>query len=453
MPRTFHLNKGFNLPLVGRALLKEHKIRQPDSFAVKPSDFKGLVQPKSLVSVGENVKSGSPLFYDKGRENVLFVAPVSGEITEIIRGERRKIIEIRILSDKKIEYKEFKKYSKAEIYNITRSEALATLTSSGIWPSFIQRPFGIVANPLDEPSDIYISAFDSSPCAPDMAYIMRGKEEVFQLGIEVLNKLVNGNIHLNLDSTEIPSVFSGIEHVETHKFSGPHPAGNVGVQIHHIKPIGKNDKVWTIDPLSVARIGTLFFEGIYDASKMVAITGSEVINPHYVNTYSGACLDKLLDNNVKNANVRYISGNVLTGEHVGIRGYLGHFDNQISVIPEGDKEEFLGWMLPSFKKLSFHRAFGLFSFLNPRKEKVLDTNTNGEQRNFTISGAFEKILPMDILPTHLFKSIISNDYDEMEALGIYEVIEEDVALCEYIDVSKNDIQAILRKGIELIRNS
>ena len=279
------------------------------------------------------------------------------------------------IRNKKIEYKDFKKYSKAEIYNITRSEALAALTSSGIWPSFIQRPFGVVANPLDEPSAIYISAFDSSPCAPDMAYIMRGKEEVFQLGIEVLNKLVNGNIHLNLDSTEIPSVFSGIEHVETHKFSGPHPAGNVGVQIHHIKPIGKNDKVWTIDPLSVARIGTLFFEGIYDASKMVAITGSEVIHPHYVKTYSGACLDKLLDNNVKKANIRYISGNVLTGEHVGARGYLGHFDNQISVIPEGDKEEFLGWMLPSFKKLSFHRAFGLLSFLNPKKEKVLDTNT------------------------------------------------------------------------------
>jgi Na+-transporting NADH:ubiquinone oxidoreductase subunit A len=286
-----------------------------------------------------------------------------------------------------------------------------------------------------------------------MAYIMRGREGAFQLGVDVLNKLAKGNIHLNLDASEIPSVFSGTDHANINKFSGPHPAGNVGVQIHHIKPIGKKDKVWTIDPLSVARIGTLFSEGIYDASKLIAITGSEVINPHYVKTYSGACLDKLVAENIKGTHVRFIAGNVLTGEHVGDRGYLGHFHNQISVIPEGDQEEFLGWLLPSFEKLSFHKAFGLFSFLSPKKEKVLDTNTNGEQRNFTISGAFEKILPMDILPTYLFKSIISNDYDEMEALGIYEVIEEDVALCEYIDVSKNDIQAIIREGIELIRNS
>jgi len=453
MPQTFYLKKGFNIPLVGRALLEEHEISQPNSFAVKPSDFKGGVQPKLLVSVGENVKAGDPLFFDKVREEVLFVAPVSGEISEIIRGERRKIIEIRILADKEIEYKTFKKYTKTEINNLTRAEAIAALTVGGIWPSFIQRPFGVLANPSDEPSAIYISAFDSNPCAPDMAYLLRGKEGVFQLGIAILSKLAKGNIHVNLDASEIPSVFSGLEQVNINKFSGPHPAGNVGVQIHHIKPIGKNDKVWTIDPLSVARTGTLFMEGIYDASKLIAITGSEIIHPHYVKTYSGACLDKLVVENFKKTNARFISGNVLSGEHVGVRGYLGHFHNQISVIPEGDEEGVLGWMLPSFEKLSFHKAFGLFSFLIPKKEKVLDTNTNGEQRNFTISGAFEKILPMDILPTYLFKSIISNDYDEMEALGIYEVIEEDVALCEYIDVSKNDIQAIVREGIELIRNS
>ena len=266
-------------------------------------------------------------------------------------------------------HKAFKKHTKTQINNLTRAETIAALTAGGIWPSFIQRPFGVLANPSDEPSAIYISAFDSNPCAPDMAYLLRGKEGVFQLGIAILRKLAKGNIHVNLDASEIPSVFSGLEQVNINKFSGPHPAGNVGVQIHHIKPIGKNDKVWTIDPLSVARIGTLFMEGIYDASKLIAITGSEIIHPHYVKTYSGACLDKLVADNFKKTNARFISGNVLSGEHVGVRGYLGHFHNQIAVIPEGDEEEFLGWMLPSFEEVKFSQSFWFVFFFNPQKRE------------------------------------------------------------------------------------
>jgi Na+-transporting NADH:ubiquinone oxidoreductase subunit A len=454
MSQIIQFSKGFDIGISGTANQKVHQIDQPDTFAVKPSDFRGIVQPKILVSVGDNVKAGTPLFFDKAMEKVLFVSPVSGEITEIIRGARRKLLEIRILADKEIEFKQFKQFSKSDIAKCSRKEIVEIIAESGIWPSIIQRPFGVLANPTEEPSSIHISGFDSHPGAPDIAFLLKEQGEEFQVGLNILNKLSKGIVHLNLNADEeIASFFIKTQNVKISKFSGPHPAGNVGVQIHHLTPINKRDIVWTIDPVSVARMGKLFLNGQYDASKLVALTGSSVVEPRYVKTYAGACLNKLLVGNVAGNNNRFISGNVLTGENVGENGYLGHFHNQVSVIPEGDTEEFLGWMLPSFKKVSFHKAFGLLSFLFSSKENIIDTNTNGEQRNFAITGAFEKVLPMDIMPTYLFKAIIANDYDAMEALGIFELIEEDVALCEYIDVSKNDIQAILRKGIELIRNS
>jgi Na+-transporting NADH:ubiquinone oxidoreductase subunit A len=248
-------------------------------------------------------------------------------------------------------------------------------------------------------------------------------------------------------------VFSQLDGVQVNKIIGKHPAGNVGTQIHHIDPINKGDVVWTISPFGVAQVGKALLEGKFDSSRVIALTGSEVTEPQYVKVNMGTCLNKIADKFVSKGNNRYISGNVLTGTNVGKEGYLGYFDHQITVIPEGDEEEFLGWLLPSTTKLSYHKAIGLLGFLNPKKERVVDTNTNGEKRQFVVSGALEDVMPMDILPTYLFKSIIANDYDEMEALGIYELIEEDVALCEFIDVSKNDIQGILREGIEMIRNS
>jgi Na+-transporting NADH:ubiquinone oxidoreductase subunit A len=304
------------------------------------------------------------------------------------------------------------------------------------------------------PKSIFISGFDSHPLAPEMDYILESQEQYFQAGIDVLRKFTSGSVHLNLSSDrEVPSMFAHVKNVQVNKFSGPHPAGNVGVQIHHIDPINKGQVVWTVHPVGVAQIGKLFLTGKYDASKRVAITGSEIKETGYVDTFSGACLDKLLAGNVKSDHVRYVSGNVLTGENVGLNGYLGFHHHQVTVLIEGDQEEFLGWILPSTSKLSFHRAFGLFSFLNNKKEYVLDTNTHGEHRGFVITGAFEQVMPMDILPNYLFKAIIANDYDDMESLGIYEVIEEDVALCEFIDVSKNEIQHLVREGIEMIRLS
>jgi Na+-transporting NADH:ubiquinone oxidoreductase subunit A len=227
----------------------------------------------------------------------------------------------------------------------------------------------------------------------------------------------------------------------------------VGVQIHHLDPINKGDVVWTINPFGVIQIGKLFINGVYDASKVVAVVGSEVKTPQYYKTVTGASIKKLLANNVVSENVRYISGNPLTGTSIGSEGHLGFHDLQLTVLPEGNHHEFIGWIMPGANKLSLHRAWGLFSFLTPGKEFKLNTNTNGEHRAFVETGVFEKVVPMDILPTHLIKSILAEDIDEMEALGIYEVIEEDLALCEFVDVSKHNVQEILREGLDLIRTS
>lgn len=451
MSKTIKLKKGFDINLAGKPEKKISEISLSETFALKPTDFPGMERPKLLVKEGETVKAGSPIFFIRGNEDVKYCSPVSGEITEIKRGEKRKILEVKILADKEIVFEQFKTYSASDISGLSREDAIEQMKSGGVWPNLVQRPFGVVANPEDKPKAIFISAFDTNPLAPDLAYQLGDKAEFFQAGLDVLKKLTDGKIHLNIDAkAEVAQVFAQANGVDLNKIDGPHPAGNVGVQIHHIDPINKGDIVWTVTPYGVAQIGQLFIQGKYDASKLVAVTGSEIAAPAYVKTYQGALLSNMTD---AAGNNRYISGNPLTGENVGKSGYLGFYHNQITVIPEGDYEEFLGWLMPSASKLSFHKALGLLSFLNKKKEYKVDTNTHGEERPFVVTGAFEKVLPMDILPTYLFKAILAEDYDEMEALGIFELIEEDVALCEFIDPSKNDLQEILREGIELIKNS
>lgn len=454
MPKTIKLKKGFNLNLAGKPENKIVETIQPETFALKPTDFVGIDRPKLVVKEGDNVKAGSPVYYDKPFQDIFYTSPVSGEIVEIKRGEKRKVLEIKILADKEIEYEKFNSYSVSEIESLSKEDAASQMKLSGVWPGIIQRPYGVVANPTDVPKAIFISAFDSSPLATDYAFALQGKEQFFQAGLDILKKFTSGLVHLNINgSGEVPSIFSQVSNIEVNKITGQHPAGNVGVQIHHIDPINKGDIIWTTTPYFVAQIGQLFMEGKYDASNLIALTGSSVEDPSYIKTYAGAQLSKVLDSKVRSGKNRFISGNILSGEAVGKEGYLGFYHNQLTVIPEGDYEEFLGWIKPSATKLSFHKAFGLLSFLNSKKEYQVDTNTHGEQRSFVVSGEFEKVLPMDILPTYLFKAILANDYDEMEALGIFELVEEDVALCEFIDPSKNDLQVILRQGIDLIKNS
>lgn len=454
MGKFIRLKKGFDINLAGKAALRIAPTDQPETVAIKPSDFQGIYMPKMLVAEGDTVKAGSPLFHDKKNEKIVFTSPVSGEVVEIKRGEKRKLLEVKILADKTIEYQSFQKYSVSEIINLGRDNVQEQLLSSGVWLNLVQRPFGLVADPAEKPKSIFISGFDSHPLAPDYNFLYKGQDQFFQVGVDILKKFTVGPVHLNVHSArEISTVFSQVKGVELNKFSGPHPSGCVGIQIHHIDPIGKSDAVWTISPYGVIQIGKLFLNGVYDASKIIALAGSEIKDPQYYKTYTGGSVKKMLHNNLKQDHVRVISGNVLTGTGIGKEDHVGFYDQLVTVIPEGDHHEFLGWITPSAKKLSFSRAWGLLSFLNYKKEFVLDTNTKGEPRAFVQTGVFEKVTPIDVFPTHLLKAIIAEDYDDMEALGIYEVIEEDLALCEFVDVSKHDVQSILREGIDLMLKS
>ncbi|MDN4166536.1 Na(+)-translocating NADH-quinone reductase subunit A [Cytophagales bacterium LB-30] len=455
MSKFIKLKKGFNINLAGKAETKIVDNIHPDTFALKPADFFGIERPKLLVNEGDTVKAGSPLLLDKKREQVLFTAPVSGEITHIVRGEKRKLLEIRIKADKEVKHEEFKKYSTSEIQSLSKDEAAAQLYKSGAWVNLVERPYGVVANPEVTPKSIFISAFDTSPLAADYNFVFKGQEQYFQAGISILKKFTSGTIHLNINAdAEVAPIFAHAKEVQVNKFSGPHPAGNVGVQIHHIDPIGKGDTVWTIKPFGVIQIGKLFLEGILDASKVIALAGSEVSQPQYYKTYVGACINKFVEGNVKQDHVRFVSGNPLTGEKIAKDGHVRYFDDVITVLPEGDHYQMFGWILPTANKLSFHKSFGLFSWLNgSKKEYVLDTNMQGEDRAFVQTGVFEQVTPMDILPVHLLKAIMAEDYDNMEALGILEVVEEDLALCEFVDVSKHPVQEILREGITLMQNS
>ncbi len=454
MSKFIRLKKGFDINLAGKAEKKIAEVEQPETFAYKPTSFHGILRPKLMVAEGDNVKAGTPILFDKKNEQVMHVAPVSGEVVEIRRGEKRKLLEVVILADKQIEYEKFNSHSVSDLTGLTKDQIIEQMLKGGVWSNLIQRPYGVIADKEATPKAIFISAFDSHPLAPDYQLLFKGQDQYFQAGIDILKKLTSGSVHLNIDSNaEVSQMFAHAKNVVLNKFSGPHPAGNVGVQIHHLDPINKGEVVWTINPFGVVQVGKLFLEGIYDASKVIALTGSEVSSPQYYKTYIGASIKKFVEGNVKEGSLRYISGNVLTGEKIAKDGHMGYFDHMVTVIPEGDYYEMFGWIKPSTKKFSFQRAFGLLSYLNPKKEYVIDTNTKGQIRAFVQTGVFERVLPMDILPTHLLKAILAEDFDDMEALGIYEVIEEDMALCEFVDVSKHDVQEIVRDGLDLMQYS
>jgi len=446
MSKIVKLKKGFDLNLVGKAPLEFIQVAAATTFAIKPTDFPGIQRPKVLVNEGDTVKAGTPILLDKAMDQVIYASPVSGEVVEIKRGDKRKLLEIKILADATVTHEK----SGALDLNQDRAALASKLAASGVWPNLIQRPFGIVANPADSPKAIFVSGFDTHPLAPEVPFLLQGEERYFQAGIDALAKLTSGKVHLNVDGSKaVPAIFSGVKNAQINQFSGPHPAGNVGTQIHHLDPINKGDIAWTIAPYGVVQFGKFVLEGIYDASKVIALTGSEMSQRGYVKTFTGANVSSFVGGSTQADSLRIIAGNVLTGEKVDAQGYLGFYHNQVTVIPEGKYEEFLGWLKPSSSKLSFHKAIGMFSFLN-RGEFKVDTNTHGEERPFVVSGVFEKVMPMDILPTYLFKAIVTEDFDEMEELGLYEVIEEDVALCEFVDPSKNELQELVRHGIELL---
>lgn len=448
------LKRGFDINLAGKAEETLVENINPGTYAFKPTDFNGIYRPKVLVNEGDAVKAGTPIFFDKKNPKVKFTAPVSGEIITIERGAKRFPLSIQILADTTQEYESFPQYSPEKITSLNKEQILESLLESGVWANIIQRPFGYVADPDTEPQGIFISAFDTSPLAANYDYVFQGAEKYLQVGIDVLSKLTKGKVYLGLNKKNVNnSVFRKLQNAEKVEFSGAHPSGNVGVHIHHILPTSAERMVWTTTPYGLQQIGKLFLEGKYDSSKIFAIAGSEVQKPQYYKAYTGASIKKCIEGNLKQDHVRFISGNVLAGEKISKDGFLGFADNVLSIIPEGDQYEFLGWILPSTKKLSFHKAFGLLSFLTPKKEFVLDTNLHGEERAFVQTGVFEQVVPMDIYPIFLLKAIMAEDFEAMESLGIYEVIEEDFALCEFIDISKIEVQSLIREGIEALQEA
>jgi Na+-transporting NADH:ubiquinone oxidoreductase subunit A len=446
--KVITLSKGFDIKLKGKAK-KVIANYSSATYAIKPTDFRGLKPiPKMIVKEGSKVKAGDKLFYDKGFEGVFFTAPVSGEVLEIKRVAKRAISEIIIKSDGKFESVKFKTGNPS---TLSKKEIIANLTESGAWTLFLERPFGVVASLHHTPKAIYISASDTAPLAVNYGFVLNQLDKAdFQAGIDALNKLSN-HVHLNLDTAAAKSSFSeGLQNVQVNYFQGQHPAGNVGVQIHHIDGISKGDVVWTIKAEDVVTIGKLFTQGIYEPTKYVAVAGFVLKNTKYIKAMQGFNIADLLANNLTDEHVRVISGNVLSGTKIEKDGFLGFYDNNISVIEEGDQQEMFGWLVPQYARPSLSPTF-------PWKNMELasfeaNSNMHGEKRAFVVTGQYEEVLPMDLYPQHLIKAIIKNDFEEIEGLGIYELLEEDLALAEFSCTSKQPLQHILREGLDYIRS-
>lgn len=495
MSRHIKISKGADIKLQGVAKRVIESAPMSDTYALKPTDFHG-VTPKLVVKQGEKVKAGSTIFFDKYKEEVKYASPVSGEIVEIVRGARRKVLEIIIKPDAEISFEDF---GSADPNALSGEEVKEKILTSGLWANIKQRPYDVVADPSRAPKSIHVTAFDSAPLAPDFDFILAGKEEAFQAGLDALQKLTTGSVHLNMPEsknarfhaderisfvdakgnetsvdyttaakmpayqparealtaeelrrTKASAMFTEAKNVEKNFFEGQHPAGNVGIQIHHIEPINKGERVWVLNAQGVVAIGELFLTGKYNAKKVVALAGSEVKDPKHYEVFAGANLASITADNIVEGENRFISGNVLTGSKVEATGYVGFYDNLVTVIPEGNHLDMFGWALPMQpEKFSLSKA--LFSWLTPSKEYRLTTNSNGEERAFVVTGEYEKVFPMNIFPVYLLKACLTEDIEKLEGLGIYEVAPEDMALCEFGCTSKVEVQRILREGLDLVQ--
>ena len=446
MSKDIRIKKGLDLKLVGDAETKVDVTSRSQVYSIKPSDFH-KVTPKLVIKEGAEVKAGEVIFYSKNDQAVEFVSPVSGKISEIKRGEKRVILEINILSDAQDIFVEHGIKNPNEM---SAEQVKSHLLSSGCWPFIKQRPYDVVANSSDSPKAIFVSAFNSAPLSSDVEIALKDKLVSFQAGIDALSKLTQGKVHLSV-SGRVNSIFSSVSGVELHKVFGPHPAGNVGVQISQIDPINLGEKVWIVAPQDVAIIGDLFLTGKFVANKTIALSGSEVSKPQYFTVRIGAQMKDIITGKLISDNVRIISGDVFTGDKVSANGNLGYYANTVTVIPEGNQYRMFGWMpFAAANKHSMQRT--ALSWLTPGKRYVADTNLNGEERALVVTGEMEKVMPLDIYPMQLLKACLANDIDKMESLGIYEVAPEDFALIDYTNTSKLEAQVIIREALDLMIN-
>ena len=445
MSKDIRIKKGLNINLVGAAEQTTSQAVSSNVYAINLNDFHGIT-PKMMMKEGAEVKAGEPIFYNKSNEEMLFVSPVSGELVEIVRGARRRILTLKILADKEQVYHESKPF---DLEKSNGAQVRAALLKSGCWPFIKQRPYDVIANPDKTPKAIFVSAYATGPLAANPDYVLEGKEKELQAAVSALTKMTPGKIHISIGK-DSKSPFSSIEGIIQHKVSGPHPAGLVGTQINKIDPINKGEVVWTISPQDLVIMGEFLLTGKFNAERTIALAGSSVKSPKYYTTKIGAEVSTFLyASGVKEEKFRLINGDVLTGYKIKPDGHLGFYNNTVTAIPEGDDYEFFGWNKPVFNKISSTRAL-TFSWLNPKKKYDLDTNTNGEHRAFVVTGRYEEVFPLDIYPLQLLKACMVKDLDEMEQLGLYEVAPEDFALTEFICISKQPHQQIIREGLDLL---
>ncbi len=446
MSNDIHIRKGLDIKLKGAASKTTDKAIVSNTYALRLEDFHSIT-PKLKVKVGDSVKAGQALFYNKANEAMQFVSPVSGKVTDIVRGAKRKILSIKLQADKEQVYEDF---GTSSIGSMDAASVKSKLLASGCWTFIKQRPYDVIANPEQTPKAIFISAYASAPLAADYDYVLHGKEAELQAAVSALAKLTTGAVHVSVGKSS-NSPMANLSDITLHKVSGPHPSGNVGTQIAKIDPINKGEVVWTVSPQDLVIIGELLLTGKYNAERLVALVGSVVKDPKYYSTKIGAEVATFVYGAgvSNNDNFRIISGNVLTGKQIAPDSHLGYYDNAVTIIPEGNDYELFGWNKPVFNKISSSRAL-TFSWLFPKKEYDLDTNTNGEHRAFVLTGNYEQVFPLDIYPMQLLKAAMYQDLDEMEALGMYEVAPEDFALTEFICVSKQPHQKIIREGLDLM---
>ena len=438
MARVIKLRKGLDINLKGKAAKETVSTSCPGEYALVPDDFCGL-KPKVVVKEGDAVKVGGALFVDKLHPEVKFVSPVSGTVSLVERGDRRKLMSIRVQSDGKQEARQFD----------VKGDVKSLLLESGLFGFFRQRPYDVVANPEDAPKAIFVSAFNSMPLSQDFEYILTGQEDDFQAGITALSKLAK--VYLGVSAKQTAKALTAAKDCEVNVFDGPAPAGNVGVQINHVSPINKGEVVWTLGAEEVIFVGRLMKNGTVDFTRTIALAGSEVTSPKYYKMLVGQKLTTLVEGNVKMEGSRIINGNVMTGIKTTADGFLAAHATEVNVIPEGDHaDEMLGWIMPRFNTFSTHHSY--FSWLfGKKKEYVLDARIKGGERHMIMSGEYDKVFPMDIYAGYLVKAIIAGDIDRQEALGIYEVAPEDFAIAEFVDSSKLELQRIVREGLDILR--
>lgn len=446
MANVIKLSKGLNINLKGKAKGEKMQAPQSTEFAVSPSDFPGVI-PKLSVKEGDKVLAGEPLFFNKAYPDVKFASPVSGTVSAIVRGDRRKILFVKVQADNNQQYHDF---GKADPTAMDAAAVKAKILEAGLFGYINQMPYAVSTTPDTTPDSIFISALRDMPLAGDFEMELKGNEQAFQTGLTALSRIAT--VHLGTGAYQTSPALTDVKDVDLNVFDGPCPAGNVDVQINHIDPINKNKVVWTVDPTVVIFIGKLFLTGKVDLTRTIAVAGSEIKNPAYTDVLVGTPLkDILSDRLAATEHIRIINGNPLTGVKASLDSYLGAHTSEVTVIPEGDNaDEMLGWIMPRTKQFSVSRSY--FSWLFGKKKAYdLDARIKGGERHMIMSGEYDKVFPMDIFPEYLIKAIIAGDIDRQEALGIYEVAPEDFALAEFVDSSKLPLQKIVREGLNTLR--